>query len=190
MTDAPHTAVPPATGAGEGPDDERMRSALNEAAGGVRRFVFGMCGDWDLAEDLAQESLLKAWAKRATFAGRSGVRTWLFTIARNAWRDRLRRKRTRPESEPMDQAADIPANTPDPSAPAMRGELAAAVHAAMERLPDEQREVLALRESEGLTFAQIAELLDIPLATAKSRARYALLKLSEDLHDYRAELDA
>ena len=70
---------------------------------------------------------------------------------------------------------------------AQRGELAAAVAAAMEKLPALQREALALRESDGLTFRQIAELLGIPAATVKSRVRYALSKLADKLKPFAPE---
>ena len=67
-------------------------------------------------------------------------------------------------------------------------ELAEAIDLALDQLPDAQREALMLRESGGFTFAQIAETLDLPLATVKSRVRYALMKLSEQLKPFREEL--
>lgn len=175
--------------AGDGGGDaasptEKMRADLAEAALPVRRYLFGMCGDWDTAEDLAQESLLKAWAKRESFNGRSSLRTWVFTIARNQWLDNLRRKTVAPREETMNENLTIAASDPSPEAAACRGELATAVRKAMDKLPGEQREVLALRESGGLTFDQIAQVLGIPSATAKSRARYALLKLAEELKGF------
>lgn len=149
-----------------------------------------MCGDWEQAEDLAQESLLKAWDKKGLFDGRSAVQTWVFTIARNTWRDRLRRKKTAREHTSMDEADTIATTDPAPDAAASRKELGTAVRQALAKLPDEQREVLALRESEGLTFSQIAAMLAIPVATAKSRARYALLKLATELQGFQAELES
>jgi RNA polymerase sigma-70 factor (ECF subfamily) len=76
-----------------------------------------------------------------------------------------------------------------PPAEASRTELVARVRQAVGELPDDQREALALRESEDLTFAQIARLLDVPAGTVKSRVRYALLKLAEKLEPYRRELE-
>lgn len=170
-------------------DGRSMREALSAAAGGVRRYLFGLCGDWDQAEDIAQEALLRAWANRERFDGRSEVATWVFSIARNCWIDRLRRKRTRPAEEPMDAHAAMAGNDPSPPHQAWRGELAGAIARAVGRLPAEQREALALRESRGLTFRQIGQVLGIPVATAKSRVRYALLKLADDLEPFRAELE-
>ena len=184
-----------ATGAGAfrrgvAPSEGELRAAVGEAGAAVRRFLFGMCGDWEEAEDIAQEALLKAWDRRESFDGRSGVRTWVFAIARNQWLDRLRRRAARPATEPMNDATYIPAHSAAPDAGLRRVEVVRAVRAALGELPAEQREALALRESEGLSFAQIAEILGVPLPTAKSRVRYALLKLAERLAPWRSELES
>ncbi len=169
---------------------EALRAAVVDAAAGVRRYLFGLCGDWHLAEDMTQQALLKAWAHRESFDGRAEARTWIFAIARNHWLDSLRRARTRlpPLGEKaLEQVTD---NSPAPAAMAERRELTAAVEQALLRLPPEQREALALRESPGLTFAQAAEVLGVPAATVKSRVRYALLKLAEDLRPYADGIDS
>jgi RNA polymerase sigma-70 factor, ECF subfamily len=158
-----------------------VQLALEASAPAVRRYVFGMCGDWDRAEDIAQESLLKAWRGLAGFDGRASVQTWLFTIARHCWQDGLRRAGPG-GNESMEQLQRMPADPGgEPPRVAQRHELAEAVAAAMQTLPAEQREALALRESGGLTFLQIAAMLDVPAATVKSRVRYALLKLADRL---------
>ena len=166
---------------------EAMRSAIVEAAPGVCRYLFGLCGDWHQAEDLMQEALLAAWTQRRQFGGRSRPRTWVYAIARNLWRARLRSRQRRPKEQPMPDEPIESASASSPPADAARGELVAAVEAAMEKLPPKQREVLALRESRGLTFGQVAELLEVPVATAKSRARYALEKLAEELRPFDEE---
>lgn len=169
---------------------EEVRAALGQAAPAVRRYLFGMCGDWHEAEDLAQDALLKAWGKRDTFDGRADVKTWIFRIARNHWLDRLRRRRVRPTEQSMTADTRISSSASQPLQAAARGELAAAIEQALGRLPAEQREALALRESQGLTFGQIAGLLQVPAATVKSRVRYALLKLADELAPFRAELES
>lgn len=166
-----------------------LRAELAEVGPAVRRFLFGMCRDWDRAEDLAQETLLKAWRGRAGFDGRAEVRTWVFRIARNHWLDQLRRGRVRPKVETMGEQTAYASPEPSPVGRAVRGELAEAIERAIATLPETQREALAMRESEGLTFAQIGEVLGIPAATAKSRVRYALGKLADELASFGPELD-
>ena len=167
-----------------------MRAALVNAAPAVRRYLFGMCGRWHEAEDIAQEALLKAWARRESFDGRADPRTWIFTIARNHWLDCLRRRRVRPKEEHMNDQLAPAGSMPGPSAIAERGELGAVVRRAVQKLPAEQREALAMRESEGLTFRQIGQALGVPTATVKSRVRYALTKLADELEPFRRELES
>lgn len=173
-------------------DEAALRAGIEAVAAPARRYLFGMCGCWDQAEDLAQEAMLKAWARRESFDGKSDVRTWLFAIVRNHWLDCLRHKMTRSaqreQTQPMQEGEGqyVPVDhRPSPPHQAMQDELSRAVARAMQTLPDEQREALALRESDGLSFAQIAQMLGVPPPTVKSRVRYALLKLASELEEYR-----
>lgn len=188
MTDGGGSEVlGPAARAASASDEAMMRAALGEAGPAVRRYLFTMGADWDQAEDMTQEALLKAWRKRASFDGRASVRTWIFSVARNHWLDQIRRRRhIRQQATSSSQELVIDPR-PTPPTVAQRAEFAAAVQRAVQTLPSEQREALALRESEGLTFRQIGELLDVPLETAKSRVRYALLKLADQLEVFAPE---
>jgi len=178
--------LPPAAG-GAGP----LCAGLVEAAPAVRRFLFGLCGDWHHSEDLAQEAMLSAWQKRDSFDGRACLQTWVFAIARNAWLTSLRRRSRRPGEQPLAELGRTDPSDPSgtPADSAARAELTDAVAAALGHLPDEQREVLALCHNAGLTFARAAAVLGVPVGTVKGRARLALLKLARELEPFRQELE-
>jgi RNA polymerase sigma-70 factor (ECF subfamily) len=167
--------------------EEAVRAAIGSAGPAVRRYLFGVCGNWHEAEDLAQAALLKAWRRRETFDGRASARTWIFAIARNHWRDRLRKKRSAPRMDEMLPESSVTKPSAAPDAAAARGEFRRAVARAVERLPGPQREALALRESEGLTFAEAAAVLGVPVGTVKTRVRRALLKLADELSAFAPE---
>jgi RNA polymerase sigma-70 factor, ECF subfamily len=132
----------------------------------------------EVAEDIAQETLLLVWRKAAYYEpSRAGVAAWIYTIARNLRIDCLRRdKRTRllTHYEAIEQ--DEPPR-PDSGLDAMEREHQ--VRAALGQLSDDQARIVRLSFFEGRPHNNIAELLDIPLGTVKSRLRLALNRLRE-----------
>lgn len=130
----------------------------------------------DIAEELAQESLIIAWHRAASFdPAQASVSTWLFTILRNKRIDRQRREK-RPELDPDDPAL-VPG--PEPAADArmviMQDE--AQLRAALQSLPEEQLHLLRLAFFSDLSHRDIAERENLPLGTVKSRIRLALGRL-------------
>jgi len=132
------------------------------------------------AEDLAQDAFLKAFAALDRFDGRSALFTWIYRIAVNTARDWVDYRRRRPvvplegphggPAEPADTAA-LPAEA------AEREELRATVRAALERLPEPFRTTLILREMEGHSYEEVAEILGISIGTVESRLFRARAKL-------------
>jgi RNA polymerase sigma-70 factor (ECF subfamily) len=156
----------------------------------IRRFqarVYGLgltiVRDEGTAEDVAQETFVRAWKHARTYDPRRGrVATWLLTIARNLAIDAIRVKRV----EPLDpdlvanklQQAGVAGSPADQGAPP---DERAGVRAAIAELPSEQRRALFLAAYLGQTAGEVAELEGIPLGTAKTRIRAAMLKLRDAL---------
>jgi RNA polymerase sigma-70 factor, ECF subfamily len=130
------------------------------------------------AEDVVQDGFVRFWRVRDRAADPAA---YLFACVRRAALDWLRGRRRRVLRE--ERAARSEAAEPLLVSGAERAERRAAIEAALERLPEEQRSVLVLKVWGGLTFPQIAEALDIPANTAASRHRYALARLRELLSE-------
>lgn len=132
------------------------------------------------AEELAQETMLKVWRKAASFdAGKAGVSTWIYTIARNLRIDQLRREPpvALPDEDPSD-IAELPLSAEDILLAAEREQL---VRTALQSLPSEQADVVRLSYFSDKPHSEIAAELGIPIGTVKSRLRYAVTRLRSSL---------
>ena len=137
--------------------------------------------------DLAQEAFLNAWRGLKFFQGDSAFSTWVYRLASNACIDHLRRKKRRQDiSAPMpaveedDSQPDIPDDRFRPDQELERRELRRTVIRSLEQLSDEHRQVLVMRELNGLSYQEIADVLDLEAGTVKSRiarARNSLRKI-------------
>ena len=138
----------------------------------IQGAIYRVLGAGEDSRDLCQEVFLKAYRALGTFKREARFSSWLYQIALNACRDRLRRRRGRVQVS-LDEAGDALESVHDARPTALElveaRDLARAVEAAMAALPHEQREVIALKEYQGLTFAEIAEALDVPVSTVKTR---------------------
>ena len=146
------------------------------------RFVYRLMPRREDARDVCQETFLRILRKANRFKAGSRFSTWMYQIALNLCRDQARRARRwhlviAETPELPDRAKGPLAGDPaagDPSRAAERREKSSALLRVLDRLPREQREVLVLKEFEGLKFRQIAEILDCPESTVKSRMYYGL----------------
>ena len=159
------------------------RSAFSELvclhSRGVLNIIFRMCGDVQLAEDAAQETFIRAWSHLGSFRPEASLRNWLYRIALNAATDMLRKeKHTLPGTVDDLQLAD---SSLGPEGLCVEAEKTALVQQAIRSLPDASREVLVLKEYEGLSYREIADALEIPVGTVMSRLNYARRFLREKL---------
>lgn len=138
-------------------------------------FLYRRCYDVSVAEDCLQETFLRLWRAAPNWRGEGKVSTFIFQVAKNIALDAVSRsarvKARLSEAEHLGPGtAPEPADAgPGPLRQLEAAELRAAVRRAVASLPDQQREVLALIQTEGLSCRQAAEVLDLPISTVKSR---------------------
>jgi len=160
--------------------------------GPIYAFLLRQCQHRETAADLAQDVFARLIRSATSFQHQSKFSTWIYTIARNAAVDNARKARHRKHAsldEGRDEegprlgdrvAGDGPAPDRSATAERLRGDLLAAI----DKLPDDQREVFLLREYHGMPFQEIAEVVGAKVGTVKSRMRYALAALRRELAEY------
>ncbi len=138
--------------------------------------------DSDTAEDVAQETMLTVWRKAHLFVENKGSEsTWIYTIARNLRIDRLRRQA--PWQDLPDEFERIPSEDDQPDETLRKAQSSSIIREALKILPEEQYEVIYLSYIDGLSHNEIAEKIDVPLGTVKSRMRLAYQKVRETIAD-------
>lgn len=162
---------------------------------GLFNFILRSVGRQELAEELLQEVFVRIVKSAESYQQTAKFTTWAYTIARNLCIDRARKHNKRKEyslnttiggddgsQTHMDQLVDDKANSAsvDYDRKVFRDRLAEA----LAQLPEDQREVFVMREITGLKFREIADVLDCPVPTVKSRMRYALESLRGHLASY------
>ena len=138
----------------------------------IRGAAYRFLGSEEEAKDVAQEAFLKAYRALGGFKREARFSSWLYQIATNLCRDRLRRRRTRAavSLEELEETGPVIVETkPGAHEQLQQLDLARLVRRAVHALPEEQREVVILKEYQGLTFLEIAQALDVPVSTAKTR---------------------
>ena len=147
-----------------------------------RRFarpVFGLAlrrlGDRTRAEDAVQETFAAVWRSARTYKPERGAGApWLYAVARNAIVDRSRSR-----SEPPGEIPETPTGEPGPDERAEASYVSWRVHRALENLPENERDVIELAYYAGLSQSEVADFLNIPLGTVKTRTRAGLGRLAD-----------
>jgi RNA polymerase sigma factor (sigma-70 family) len=153
---------------------EALRDALLAAVPGLRTFAFSLTRDADRADDLVQDTLVRAWAKADSFTPGTNLTAWLFTILRNLFYSE-QRKRKREVEDADGKRAERLISLPDQNT---RADLAD-FRTALVRLPAPQQEALMLIGAHGLSYEEAAEIVGVAIGTVKSRVNRARTRLVE-----------
>lgn len=143
-------------------------------------FLARYTGDAHLAEDLFQDCFVRLVQKRASFDPERGFRPWLYSVAANLARDACRRREVRSREAGRERLA-VSASAKGPPRPdeeAARIEEAEIVREVVDELPGDARAMVLLHFFQGLTYREVAEALDVPVGTVKSRMHWAVQKLA------------
>lgn len=152
--------------------DASVRKELIAAIPNLRAFAVSLCGQSTLADDLVQETLVKAWANLTSFTVGTNLKAWLFTILRNVYYSELRKRRREVEDADGDYAARLSTHGAQNGHMDMED-----FRAALNRLPDDQREALILIGASGFSYEEVAEICQCAVGTVKSRVNRARRRL-------------
>ena len=177
VSPAPSHGSAPVRGSGRPDDDAKFKADLLDLIPFLRAFARSLCGNQETADDLAQETLVKAWQARDMFAPGTNLKAWLFTILRNQfYSDRRRAWRQAPWDQ--EAAERIPGSAGEQSWAAELSDTARALSC----LSDEQREALILVGAGGFSYEDAARICNCAVGTVKSRvarARKSLIAILE-----------
>ncbi len=168
-----------------GGDTESFEILVLRYGKSVYAFATHLVGNAAEAEDVTQETFIKAWRHLDKFDIEKNFKTWLFAIAKNSAFDTLRKKRTIPFSRFEDESGNnmlletLTDPEPIPDEIFAKLEAADALHDALPKLSPDMRAVLSLYYGEELTFREIGEILGKPLDTVKSQHRRACIMLAK-----------
>lgn len=157
---------------------DELRSRLIQLIPRLRRFAVAITGDFDQADDLVQETCVRALSHLAQWQEGTRLDSWMYRIAQNIWLDNMRSKKARGPHVPLEVSGDISGTD---GRVVVEGRLSLAVVAAgMAKLPEDQRVLVALVCIDGLSYKEAAEITDAPIGTVMSR----LARARRQLHAY------
>jgi RNA polymerase sigma-70 factor (ECF subfamily) len=167
-------AAPAAKDRQHRPINKKTKNDLIAFMPNLRAFAFSLCGQHERADDLVQETLLKAWSHLDSFQEGTNLRAWLFTILRNSFFSEMRRRRREVEDADGKKAESLTV------APAQQGHVDMQdLRKALDLLPPHQREAVVLVGAAGMSYEEAAEIAKCAVGTMKSRVNRARVKLGE-----------
>jgi len=166
-------------------DEKALETIFRTHYPGLVGFVRRYVKTTEIAEELVQDLFLKIWSRRGSLGAIDSVKTYLFRAARNTALNHLRRRKLEHEWQEKEALASTEEQGQEGDEPVTESELAAAVRAAVDRLPPRCREVFMLSRDGGLTYGEIAKSLGISIKTVETQMGRALKALRESLKRYR-----
>lgn len=165
-------------------DRTAFRDLFEHYAPRIKSMLMKAGCDTATADDLVQDVMVRIWRKAAFYSSdRGSVASWVFTIARNARIDRLRNKSSQPYEDVYE--LDLPTAGTSAETNVLQAQHSERIAQAMAELPEDQQEVIRLAFMDDMAQSTIAEKLDLPLGTVKSRMRLAYGKMKLLLEDIR-----
>ncbi|MAU19929.1 MAG: RNA polymerase subunit sigma [Martelella sp.] len=155
-------------------EDTSFKRDMLKTVPSLRAFAVSLCGHQDLADDLVQDTIMKAWAKQDSFAAGTNIKAWLFTILRNEFYSQMRKSGR--EIQDSDNVFTERLSTH----PAQYGAMDLRdFREALNKLPSDQREAIILVGASGFSYEEAAEICHCAIGTIKSRIARARGKLQE-----------
>ena len=162
-----------------------MKTRIANARPRLYRVAYAWCHDTCLADDLAQEAMIKGLKSVQQLKDAALLEAWLFSILNNCWRDHFRRQHPQVD---IDEIMELPADSPTPEQQHSENELVSRVRRAVAALPLGQRQVVTLVDLEEMSYGAAAQALNIPVGTVMSRLSRARIALRDLLHEVPASL--
>lgn len=173
-------------------DELAWEALVRQEQGRVCSIALGYVGDQDEALDVAQEIFVRVWNRLSSCTDLGKFGPWLMSIARNACLDHLRRRKARPPRQdvPAEEMHDLRSGGPTPEDDWLSTSRQRLVHRALGRLSEINREIILLKDIQGLALEEIAGMLELPLGTVKSRSSRARVELAQAIVDLGGGPDA
>ena len=173
-------------------DENAYVELVNRYKDKLTNFVFYFLKDEEHSEDIVQETFIRLYEKKHYYKEIAKFSTWIYTIARNLANTELRKKsRTKimylSQMNNHKKDYDLKSSDPDLNKNIENEFLMKEIHAAIDKLPENYKSVIILRDIQGLDYEQISNIIGVPLGTVKSRINRARLQLQVDLMDFKKE---
>ncbi len=166
-------------------DELAWEVLVRQHQGRICAIAYGYVGEQDDALDLAQDIFVRVYERLHTCVEAEKFVAWMTRIARNACIDHLRRRKARPPRQdiPAEDMMNLSSGGPTPEDQLIRSSRQRLVHRALQKLSEINREIIVLKDIQGLPLEEISGMLDLPLGTVKSRSSRARIELARTITD-------